>query len=66
MKRRALDAGLVNIRRTKIRLEPDQSRVVLRPLWLSSHAEYRKVIDRALALPEEESHDGRSRRSCWI
>lgn len=47
-------AKTINIRRTEIRLYPDQSRVVLRPLHFSSHEAYRKVIDRALTLKERE------------
>ncbi|MBI4669761.1 MAG: glycoside hydrolase family 130 protein [Elusimicrobia bacterium] len=43
----------MNIRRTEIRLSPDQSRVVLRPLGFNSHEEYVKIIRRALALPEK-------------
>ena len=54
MKRRALAAGTIGVQRTKIRLEPDQCRVVLRPLWLGSHEEYIRVIDRALDLQEME------------
>ena len=42
------------VRREDVRLSPDQTRVVLRPLGFGSDAEYAKVIGRVLALPEAE------------
>lgn len=44
----------INIRRTEVRLYPDQSRVVLRPLHYASREEYEKIINRALSLKEKE------------
>jgi predicted GH43/DUF377 family glycosyl hydrolase len=44
----------VNVHRTKIRLEPDQSRIVLRSLRFGTDAEYLRIIQRVLALPEAE------------
>lgn len=44
----------INIRRTEIRLYPDQSRVVLRPLGFNSNADYAKIINRVAALEEKE------------
>lgn len=45
---------IINIHRTEIRLYPDQSRVVLRPLHYTSREEYEKILDRALSLKETE------------
>lgn len=42
------------VRREDVRLSPDQTRVVLRPLGFGSDAEYAKVIGRVLALSEAE------------
>jgi predicted GH43/DUF377 family glycosyl hydrolase len=44
----------IGIRRKEVRLSPDQSRVVLRPLGFASDAEYVKIIRRALSLPEQD------------
>ncbi|MBI4425116.1 MAG: glycoside hydrolase family 130 protein [Elusimicrobia bacterium] len=44
----------MRVRRARLRLHPDQGRVVLRPLGFASDEEYRKVIRRTLALPEKE------------
>src|SRR5437879_2300350 len=54
MKRRLLDPRTITARRTDIRLSPDQSRVVLRPFRFGSDEEYRRIIRRALALPEAD------------
>jgi len=54
MKRPVSGQGPVHIRRKEIRLSPDQSRVVLRPMGFADHEAYLKIIRRALALPEEE------------
>lgn len=54
MKRLSRGQEAVDIRRTDIRLSPDQRRVVLRPLGFASHEEYAKIIRRVLALPEKE------------
>jgi len=51
----------VEIRRTEIRLYPDQSRVVLRPLKFGTHGEYDRIIERVLALTEEEAESVISR-----
>jgi len=42
----------IEIRRTEIRLTPDQSRVVLRPLGFNSDADYAKIMNRVAALKE--------------
>ncbi len=44
----------MNIRRTKVRLAPDQSRVILRPLRFATDAEYRRIIQRVQNVPEAE------------
>ena len=44
----------INIRRTEIRLAPDQGRIVLRPLRFGTDDEYGKIINRVLALKEKE------------
>ncbi|MFH1618799.1 MAG: glycoside hydrolase family 130 protein [bacterium] len=44
----------INIRRTEIRLYPDQSRVVLRPLSFNSDADHIKIINRVAALKEKD------------
>ncbi|MBI2061444.1 MAG: glycoside hydrolase family 130 protein [Nitrospirae bacterium] len=44
----------MHIRRTEIRLAPDQNRVVLRPLGFASDEEYVRIIRRAQALPEQD------------
>ncbi|TBR24282.1 glycosidase [bacterium] len=44
----------MNVRRDEVRLAPDPTRVVLRPLGFGSDAEYEKVFRRVLALPEAE------------
>lgn len=53
-KRRKELSKKINIRRTEIRLYPDQSRIVLRPLKFSTNDEYIKIINRALSLKENE------------
>ena len=45
---------LINVCRTDIRLYPDQTRVVLRPLRLSSNADYLQIIHRTLILKERD------------
>jgi predicted GH43/DUF377 family glycosyl hydrolase len=54
MKRRLPDPKTISIRRTEIRLSPDQSRVVLRPLGFASDEEYTKIVHRVLALSEKD------------
>lgn len=54
MKRRLSGPKPITVRRTEIRLSPDQNRVVLRPLRLESDEEYLRIIRRALALPEAD------------
>lgn len=54
MRRPPLGRKAVSVRRTEVRLSPDQGRVVLRPLGLPSDHEYAKIIRRVLALPEPE------------
>jgi len=44
----------IDIRRTEIRLYPDQSRVVLRPLKFGSDEEYLKIVRRVMGLDEKE------------
>ncbi|HOW27164.1 MAG TPA: glycoside hydrolase family 130 protein [Elusimicrobiota bacterium] len=44
----------INVRRTEVRLSPDQTRVVLRPLGFSSDEEHVKIIRRVLALSEKD------------
>lgn len=52
MKRPLLDSKAIAVRRTEIRLPPDQTRVVLRPLRLASDEEYIRILRRVLDLPE--------------
>src|SRR5690348_11904271 len=50
-------AGLppaLRVRRTEIRLSPDQGRVVLRSSGFGSKGEYARIIRRVLALPEKD------------
>ncbi len=47
----------INIHRTEIRLSPDQSRIVLRPLGFNSEVDYTKIINRVMALEEREVQD---------
>ncbi len=54
MKRPTFEQKTISIRRKDIRLSPDQSRVVLRPLGFASDNEYVEIIRRALALPEKD------------
>src|SRR5882724_1872061 len=54
MKRRLLDSKSIAVRRTDIRLSPDQNRVLLRPLRFGTDAEFVRILHRALALPESE------------
>lgn len=42
----------LEIQRTKVRLTPDQNRVVLRSMRFATDAEYLRIIHRVLALPE--------------
>lgn len=44
----------MKIQRTRIRLAPNQSRVVLRSLRFATDAEYLKIVQRVLALPETD------------
>ncbi len=53
-KRAVRKSKAINIRRTEIRLYPDQRRVVLRPLHYASRGEYEKIIGRALSLKDKE------------
>ncbi len=48
------DPKAIPVRRTDIRLSPDQNRVVLRHLRFGTNEEYVRIILRALALPEAE------------
>jgi predicted GH43/DUF377 family glycosyl hydrolase len=52
MKRRVSSAKAISVRRTSVRLVPDQTRVVLRPLGCAGEEDYLRIIRRALALPE--------------
>jgi len=54
MKRHPGPPRKVSVRRTEVRLSPDQTRVVLRPLGFASNEEYVRIIRRALALPEKD------------
>lgn len=54
MKRRSGPQKNISVRRTEIRLAPDQTRVVLRRLGFGSNEEYIRVIHRILALSENE------------
>src|SRR5258708_1361202 len=54
MKQRLVHAKTIAVRRTDIRLSPDQSRVVLRPLRFGSDGEYLRIILRALTLSEAD------------
>ena len=54
MKRHSGPPKNINVRRTEVRLSPDQTRVVLRPLGFASDEEYVRIIRRALALPEKD------------
>ncbi|OGV63039.1 MAG: glycosidase [Lentisphaerae bacterium RIFOXYA12_FULL_48_11] len=47
----------MNIHRTEIRLSPDQSRIVLRPLGFNSDVDYTKIISRVMALEDGEVQD---------
>jgi len=51
---RLSDTEAITVRRTELRLSPDQRRVVLRPLHFGSDEEYRRVVNRVLALPEAD------------
>jgi predicted GH43/DUF377 family glycosyl hydrolase len=44
----------MNVHRTPVRLAPNQSRVILRSLRFATDAEYQRIIQRVLALPEAE------------
>src|SRR5258706_12241919 len=55
MKRHLLEPKTITVRRTDIRLSPDQNRVLLRPLRFGTDAEYVRILHRALALPESEA-----------
>ena len=54
MKRSPPRLPTINVRRTEMRLFPDQSRVVLRPMRFGSDEEYLRIIRRTLALPEAD------------
>ncbi len=54
MRRRTVSSKSISVRRTEVRLSPDQTRVVLRPLGFASDAEYLRIIRRVLALPEKD------------
>jgi predicted GH43/DUF377 family glycosyl hydrolase len=54
MKRHFSPLKNINVRRTEVRLSPDPTRVVLRPLGFSSDAEYVRIIQRVLALAEKD------------
>jgi predicted GH43/DUF377 family glycosyl hydrolase len=54
MKRRPLEGKSISVRRTDIRLSPDQNHVLLRPLRFGTDAEFVRILHRALALPESE------------
>jgi predicted GH43/DUF377 family glycosyl hydrolase len=54
MTRRAGLPRHIRVRRTEVRLAPDQTRVVLRPLGFASDEEYARIIRRALSIPEED------------
>ncbi len=54
MKRSSPRQKTIAIRRQELRLSPDQSRVVLRPLGFASGKEYAAIIGRVLALAEPE------------
>ncbi|MFA5975186.1 MAG: glycoside hydrolase family 130 protein [Elusimicrobiota bacterium] len=56
MKRPLLNSRILTVRRTEIRLAPDQSRVVLRHLRFGTDEEYVRIIRRALALSEADVH----------
>src|SRR5258708_3215873 len=47
-------APRLNVHRTDVRLAPDQSRVVLRSMRFGTDAEYLRIIQRTLALPEAD------------
>lgn len=53
-KRRTKISKIINIRRTEIRISPDHARIVLRPLRFSSNDDYVKIINRILALKEND------------
>jgi predicted GH43/DUF377 family glycosyl hydrolase len=54
VKRRSIGSKTITVRRTDIRLSPDQTRVVLRRLRFGTDEEYLRIIRRALALPEAD------------
>ena len=54
MKRHPDPPKNISVRRTAVRLSPDQARVVLRPLGFASDEEYVRIIRRVLALPEKD------------
>src|SRR3989338_5131760 len=45
----------IHVRRTEIRLDPDQNRVVLRLLRFATKQEHAGIIQRALALKEKDA-----------
>ncbi len=56
MKGHSGTARNINVRRTEVRLSPDQTRVVLRRLGFASDEEYLRILRRVLALPEKTVH----------
>jgi predicted GH43/DUF377 family glycosyl hydrolase len=54
MQRRTVTPTLIPIRRTEIRLSPDQGRVVLRAMGFATREEHLTIIRRVLSLSEDE------------
>ncbi len=55
MKQPLVHSKTITVRRTSVRLSPDQNRVVLRPFRLGTDEEYIRIIRRVLALSEADA-----------